>query len=114
MAEEETNRLGSRYMQDMRDQKKNQITKVFDEYKELLKDKTHPDNQTPAYHKRIQGTIHRLLSAAHELDQTSPGEGIFALFTLALTTNLKLKDKIIELEVENNKMKKQLRKTSNG
>lgn len=108
------NKLGTQYMENMKTQAKSQITKVFDEYKEILRDKTHPENQTPAYHKKIQGTIHRLLSAAHELDQVSPGEGIFALFTLTLTTNLKLKDKIIELEVENNRMKRQLKKMKNG
>lgn len=110
----ESNKIGSQYMEDMRGRAKNQITKVFDEYKEVLRDKTHPDNQTPSYHKRVQGTIHRLLSAAHELDQASPGEGIFALFTLTLSTNLKLKDKIIELEVETNRLKKQIKKMKNG
>lgn len=108
------NKLGAQYMEQMKAQAKNQITKVFDEYKEILRDKTHPDNQTPAYHKRMQGTIHRLLAAAHELDQVSPGEGIFALFTLSLTTNLKLKDKIIELEVENKKLQRQVKKIKNG
>lgn len=106
------NKIGSNYIEDLKKQSKNQLTIIFDEYKELLRDKTHPKNQTPAYHKRVQGTIHRLLSAAHDLDTKSPGEGIFALFTLTLTTNLKLKDKIIELEVENNSLKKQIRKIS--
>lgn len=104
------NKIGARYLEDMKGQAKNQMIKVFDEYKDLLRDKTHPSNQTPAYHKNVQGTINRLLSAAHELDEISPGEGIFALFTLTLATNLKLKDKIIELEVENNRLKRQLSK----
>lgn len=107
---ENNDKLGSQYMENMRANASGQIHKVFDEYKELLRDKTHPDNQTPAYHKRVQGTIHRLLSAAHSLDKVSPGEGIFALFTLTLTTNLKLKDKVIELEVENNRLKRQIKK----
>lgn len=104
------NKLGAGYIENMKLQAKNQIHKVFDEYKELLRDKTHPENQTPAYHKNVQGTINRLLSAAHELDQVSPGEGIFALFTLALTTNIKLKDKVIELERETKILRRKLGK----
>jgi hypothetical protein len=103
-------KIGSKYVADMRSNAKDHLSKVFDEYKELLRDKTHPDNQTEAYHKRVQGTLHRVLAAASQLDEQNPGEGIYALFTLSLATNLKLKDKMIELEVENNKLKKQIKK----
>lgn len=102
-------KIGSKYMES-RSSAKDQIAKVFDEYKACLKDKTHPDNQTPAYHKNVQGTIHRVLAAASTLDEENPGEGIYAIFTLLLASNLKLKDKMIELEVENNKLKKQIKK----
>lgn len=102
--------IGSKYLQGLKEQNKDKVFKAFQAYRELLEDKTHPDNQTESYHKNAQGVINQLLSAAHDLDEVNPGEGIFGLFTLLLTTNLKTKNKLIELEVENNKLKRQLNK----
>jgi hypothetical protein len=100
------NKIGSEYLGNMKSgNAKSQLEKVFEEYKNLLKDKTHPDNQTGAYHKNIQGTINRVLSAAYDLDQQNPGEGLFAIFALILASNLKLKDKVVEQEVEINRLK---------
>lgn len=102
------NKIGSEYLGNAKaNNAKNHLEKVFDEYKSYLKDKTHPDNQTASYHKNIQGSINRVLSAAYDLDQQNPGEGLFALFALLLASNLKLKDKVVELEVELNRFKKQ-------
>lgn len=106
-----SDRLGSKYLTDLKSgarSPKEQLTKVFDEYKDLLKDKTDPSKQTESHQKNVQGVIHRLLSAAHTLDTESPGEGIFALFTLCLATNLKLKDRVNELERKNEHLKRQL------
>ncbi len=109
-----SDKLGEGYLKKMKEERgpdaKSQLVKVFDEYKELLKDKTDPSKQTESYTKNVQAVLHRLLSAAHSLDEESPGEGIFALFTLVLATNLKLKDKINEVERKNEHLKRQLAK----
>lgn len=104
----------SAYLEAQKNQAKHRVTQVFDEYKELLADKTHPDNQTPAYNERVKKTLQRLLTAANELDEAVPGEGIFGLIALALRTNLKLKDenvklqkKLRDIELEIKRLKKQ-------
>ena len=78
----------------------NTVEKAFDDYKALLKDKIHPDNQTPAYHKNAISVLNRLLVAADELDELNPGEGIFGLIILSLRSSLKLKDENLKLEVK--------------
>lgn len=104
----EDNKIGSAYLKQMEQNAGAQIAKAFDEYKALMQEKIHPQNQTPAYHKKVQGIINRVMSAAYAMDEVNPGQGIFALFALSLSTNVKLKDKMIELEVENNRLKKNL------
>ena len=101
-SQDELNLPTSRYLDKKKLDAKARISKVFDEYKELLSDQTHPDNQTPAYNQRVMKTLQRLLTAADELDSVSPGEGIFGLMVLSLRTSLKLKD-------ENTKVRKELR-----
>jgi hypothetical protein len=73
--------------------------KEIDEYKKLINDKVHSNNQTPAYITNVKSVLNRLLMAADELDAENPGQGIFGLIVLALRTNLALKDKNVELEV---------------
>lgn len=77
---------------------RNTVEKAFDDFKSLLKDKTHPDNQTPAYHNNVVSILNRLLVAADKLDEENPGEGIFGLIVLSLRSTLKLKDENIKLE----------------
>ncbi len=100
----------SRYLEAKKATAKNQMTHAFDEYKALLRDKVHPDNQTAAYNKRVAVTLQRLLTAADELDSVVPGEGIFGLIVLCLRTNLKLKDQNVELESEVEKLKREINK----
>nr|BDD46179.1 hypothetical protein 16 [bacterium] len=104
----------SRYLDAKKQEAKSHLTTVFDEYKELLRDKTHPDNQTAIYNKRVQRTLQRLLSSADNMDAITPGEGIFGLIVLALRSILRVKDenvrlevKIRDLEKEINRLKKQ-------
>ena len=58
---------------------KRDIEVVFGEYKKLLADKTHPENQTAAYNKNVISTLNRLMVAADNLDTQNPGEGICVL-----------------------------------
>lgn len=98
----------NRYVERKKQEAKGRMSSIFDEYKELLRDKTHPDNQTPAYNKRLKVTINRLLSAADELDTANPGEGIFGLIVLSLMSTLKVKDRTVELEAEIKELKKEI------
>jgi hypothetical protein len=100
MSEELETPGGSNYLNAKKSQAKDKIFQVFDEYKELVNDKTHPDNHTPAYNQKVIKTLQRLLTAADELDSVLPGEGIFGLIGLALRTSLKVKDQNIVLEKE--------------
>lgn len=103
----------NKYADSKRQDAKRKIETAFGEFKALLNDKIHPDNQTAAFHKNVIATLNRLLSAANEHDEISPGEGIFGLIILSLRSILKLKDdnirlehKIRDLEKEVNKIRK--------
>ncbi len=97
---DELNMPSARYLEKKKSDAKSRVSNVFDEYKALLRDKTHPDNQTPAYKTRVMKTLQRLLTAADELDSVSPGEGIFGLVVLSLRASLSLKDENTKLEKE--------------
>jgi hypothetical protein len=84
------------------------IEDAFADYKSLLADKTHPENQTAAYDKNVKSVLNRLLVSADELDTENPGEGIFGLIVLSLRANLKVKDQLVKLEVEVRDLKKEL------
>jgi len=100
----------SAYMEAQKKQAKNRVVQIFDEYKELLADKTHPDNQTNAYNERVKKTLQRLLTAANDLDEVVPGEGIFGLIALSLRTNLKLKDENTILEKKLRDLEREVRR----
>jgi len=102
----------SSYMEKKNVDARSGISKAFDEYKALLKDHTHPDNQTPAYNQRVVKTLQRLLTSAEELDSVSPGEGIFGLMVLALRTGLKLKDENVKLQKEVRDLRIEVRRLS--
>lgn len=102
----------SKYLESKKQGAKTKVTEVFDEYKELLKDKTHPDNQTPAYNKRVVVTLQRLMSAAADLDDSNPGEGIFGLIILSLRSILIVKDENVKLQVELKELKKEINRLS--
>ena len=90
----------TKYMDSKKTEVQSNIEGAFNEYKKLLADKVHPDNQTPAYHNNVVSTLNRLLVAADELDAVNPGEGIFGLIILALRSSLKLRDDNVKLEVQ--------------
>jgi hypothetical protein len=104
----------NRYIEAKKTEAKSHLSTVFDEYKMLLKDRTHPDNQNAIYNKRVQKTLQRLLSAADSMDAHTPGEGIFGLIVLSLRCTLRIKDenvrlehKLMEMEKEITRLKKQ-------
>ena len=97
----------SNYIKSKRDSK-TKAESIFEEYKSLLSDKTHPDNQTEGYKKNVINILNRLLVCADEMDNQNPGEGIFSLIVLSLRSNLKLKDKIIELEFDNKSLRREI------
>ena len=72
----------SNYLKNKRDTS-TKLEVSFEEFKTLLKDKTHPDNQTDAYRKNVLGTLNRLVVAADEADALNPGEGIFSLMIIS-------------------------------
>lgn len=100
MSNESLNMPNSKYIQSKKAESSKKISDAFEEYKTLLKDTTHPDNQTLSYDKRVSSTLQRLLTAADELDSVSPGEGIFGLIVLSLRSILKLKDDNVRLQSE--------------
>lgn len=98
---------GSQYLANKKTAAK-KAESVFEEYKSLLSDKTHPDNQSEGYKKNVVDVLNRLLVCADEMDTQTPGQGIFSLIVLSLRSNLKLKDEIIKLEFENKKLKREI------
>lgn len=98
----------NRYLKSKKSEAQNTVENAFNDFKKLLSDKVHPDNQTPAYHNNVVATLNRLLIAADELDGVNPGEGIFGLIVLSLRSILKLKDDNIRLEVELREAKREI------
>jgi hypothetical protein len=107
-------RLRSNYLESKRQDSKAKITEAFDEYKKLLNDTTHPDNQTAAYDKVVAKTLERLMVAASELDDANPGEGIFGLLILSLRSILKVKNENVKLQVEVRELKRELKVRKGG
>ena len=98
----------SAYMQAKMNDTKARFSGVLDEFKKILADKTHPDNQTSGYHNNVKSILTRLLTTSDELDKVSPGEGIFGLLILSLRSSLKMKDEIIRAEVRIRNLEKML------
>ena len=98
----------TKYMDAKKNESQNGIENAFNDFKKLLSDKTHADNQTPAYHNNVVSILNRLLVAADELDGVNPGEGIFGLIVLSLRSCLKLKDDNTALEVEMRELRREI------
>jgi hypothetical protein len=98
----------NRYLDSKKEKARNDTEAAFNDYKKLLSDKTHPDNQTPGYHKNVVSTLNRLLVAADSLDEANPGEGIFGLIVLSLRSSLKLRDDNIKLALEIRELKREI------
>lgn len=104
----------SHYIKKLKDQNRARQHGVFDEYKELLRDTTHPDNHTPAYKERIKKTLQRLLTIANDVDSNdeTAGEGIFGLMAVTLRSILLVKDENIKLKKELDDLRKEVRRLS--
>lgn len=98
----------ARFFEKKKQEAKAKVSKVFDEYKEILRDKTHPKNQKNSYQIKVKKTLQRLLTSADELEESAPGEGIYGLVILSLRSILFLKDKNIELEKEIFELRKEI------
>ena len=97
----------------------NDLIRAIDEYKAVLKDSVHPDNQNTAYKKREQLAIEKMIRGASDLDGLldDPGAGIFGLISLLLRSNLYLKNELVKVrkEMKQNEIKlKKLQANSRG
>ena len=100
----------NRYLNSKKAEAQSAVENAFNDFKKLISDKTHPDNQTPGYQKNVVSILNRLLVAADDLDAVNPGEGIFGLIVLSLRSLLKIKDENVKLEVELRELKRELNK----
>jgi hypothetical protein len=98
----------TKYIDAKKGEAQSNVENAFNDFKKLLNDKTHADNQTPAYHNNVVSILNRLLIAADELDGVNPGEGIFGLIVLSLRSCLKLKDDNTALEVEIRELRREI------
>jgi len=93
-----------------RNNPRSQTENAIAHFRELLDDKTHPDNHTEGYRNNVIAILNNLLVAANDLDKLNPGEGIFSLIILSLRSSLKLRDRCNELEVKNRDLKIEIKK----
>ncbi len=100
----------SAYLDSKRQDAKTKFSGVIEEYKGLLADKTHADNQTAAYNNNVKSILTRMLIAADELDKIVTGEGIFGLIILSLRSSLKMKDEIVKSEVRIRALEREISK----
>jgi hypothetical protein len=100
----------SSYLDSKKQDAKTRFSAVIEEYKKILGDKTHPDNQTASYHNNIKSILTRLLTSADELDKVVPGEGIFGLIILSLRSSLKMRDELVKNEVKLRELERELKK----
>lgn len=100
------------YLNSKKHKVKSAAESAIADYNNLINDKTHEDNQGQAYKNNEMNILNRLLVGADELDSKNPGEGIFSLIVLALRTNIKLKNKIIDLEMKIKDLKIELKRKS--
>jgi hypothetical protein len=111
MSNEEINLpKNSAFLSSKKDDAKNKFSTVIEDFKKILTDKIHPDNQTKAYHNNVKSILERLLVSANELDGFSQGEGMYGLMVLSLRSSLKMKDELIKAEVRLNNLENELRK----
>jgi hypothetical protein len=100
----------SSYLDSKKQDAKTRFSAVVEEYKKLLADKTHPDNQTQSYHNNVRSILTRLLTTADDLDKVVSGEGIFGLVILSLRSSLKMRDELVKNEVKIRELERELKK----
>ena len=81
---------GSSFLESKKQEARSRFTSALEDFKKILSDKTHPDNQTTAYHNNVKSILSRMLSFADSLDEF-----------------IKLEVKVRELELEVKKLKTQ-------
>jgi len=100
----------SRYMESKKIQNaQRDLLRAIDEYKAILKDSVHPQNQNPTYKKREQHALDHMIKGASDLDSLmeEPGAGIFGLISLLFRSNLYLKNELVKVrrEMKQNEIK---------
>jgi len=101
---------GSSYLEDKKEEARKRFTQSLEDFKKLLLDKTHPDNQTQAYHNNVKSILSRMLSTGDSLDKVYPGEGLFGMIAMSFRSNLKLKDELVKMEVKIRNLEIELKK----
>jgi hypothetical protein len=101
---------GSSFLESKKQEARSRFTSALEDFKKILSDKTHPDNQTTAYHNNVKSILSRMLSFADSLDKVYPGEGLFGLIVMNFRTSLKLKDEFIKLEVKVRELELEVKK----
>lgn len=104
--------MPNNYLNDKKNQAREQYEKVIEEFKAILKDKTVPENQTNAYKQNIITTLNRLMAVADEMDAHEPGQGVFGLIILAFRAVLSMKDYSAELEVRIRELEREVKRQS--
>lgn len=91
---------GSSFLEGKREEARKRFASSLEDFKKLLSDKTHPDNQTQAFQANVRSILSRMLASADALDKVFPGEGLFGLIAISLRSNLKIKDELLKQEVK--------------
>jgi len=104
----------SRYINRRKTEAKKKLWSIIDDFKAILRDSVHPDNQNNAYEKRVQGILSKMMVSANELDIASeePGNGIFSLLVISFRSSLYLKNEIIKLRKEIKDLRLEVKKLS--
>ena len=79
---------------------KAEMEKAFVEYHKMFSSKVLDQNKSAAVKKTEVAVVERLLATCKALEQYDAGEGLMALATISLREELKLRDRINELEYE--------------
>ena len=101
---------GSSFLESKSQEARTRFASSLEDFKKVLADKTHPDNQTAAYHNNVKSVLSIMLSFADSLDKVFPGEGLFGLIVMNFRTSLKLKDELIKMEVKVRELELEVKK----
>ena len=100
----------SSFLDSKKQESRTKFSSALEDFKKILADKTHPDNQTGAYHNNVKSILSRLLSTADSLDKVFPGEGLFGLIVMNFRASLKLKDEMVKMEVRIRELELEIKK----
>lgn len=80
--------------------KKEELSRSFKEFHQLLSNKVLDKNKTPAVKNTEKQITDSLVKSAAALDNINVGEGVLALSSIAIRELLKARDRVNELEYE--------------